>query len=294
MAQRSRFFDSEAGDRVYSADAWAEVFSGGIVGEGVVANPDTGLLGTNLEVTEANPADMSVLVHLGVSWVAGRFLEVYSAAENLTLAAADGSNDRIDRIVVRLDYTARTVKLAVLTGTAATTPVAPDLEDSASRKELGLATVRVNAGVTSVTDADITDTRSDPAVCGIVEGGGHLHPHDHDASYVTRVGGDIRGYREPSNTLPGSGTVTIDFSKHNLWEIVPSGDVTVQWAGKPPSGEGAAATLIVHNDLYTITWPSGTEHPEGTPPGRSGKTYLSIMVEPAGTVVVGQAWKEVS
>ena len=53
MAQRARFFDSVAGDRTYTSEAWAQVV-GAIIGDGVVAS------GSELVVGEASPPAMSV------------------------------------------------------------------------------------------------------------------------------------------------------------------------------------------------------------------------------------------
>lgn len=154
MAQRSRFFDSVTGDRVYGAEAWSEVING-LIGTGVVPT-----IGSELAVTQSNPAALSVDVGLGVAFVDGYFFEVYSAAETLALAAADPTNPRIDRIIVRRSLTNRTATLAVLAGVAAAVPAAPALtQDPAGTYEISLAQIAVAAGATSITDANITDER---------------------------------------------------------------------------------------------------------------------------------------
>lgn len=159
MAFRSRFFDSEAGDRVYTANAWAQVFGDGLVSDGVVHGKTQ-----DLRVIEGNPPGMEVRVLKGVAWVAGRYFEVYSN-HVLSVDDADSTNDRKDRVVVQLDYTARTVQPAVKTGTPATDPQPPALEDDSSRKEIGLAIVTVQAGASSIVDADISSTRGQDGVC---------------------------------------------------------------------------------------------------------------------------------
>lgn len=155
------FFDSVSGDRSYNSDAWAQ-WSKGILSEGYV--PD---VGDELVVTESSPTAMSVQVGLGVAWVDGRYFEVYSAAEELTIPASDGSNPRIDRIVVRNDLNARETVLAVLEGTPATTPSAPALTRDSTTYEISLAQIAVGTGVTSITNSDITDERDDKTVCGV-------------------------------------------------------------------------------------------------------------------------------
>lgn len=161
MAQRSRFFDSVSGDRTYTSDAWAQVF-GALAREGY--DPD---LGDKLLVTESNPAAMSVRVGLGVAWVQGRYFEVYSAADTLAIAAADPTNPRIDRVVVRLDMSTRDVVLAVKTGVPGVNPAAPTLQRDATIYELALADVAVAPSATSVVNANLTDQRNNGALCGV-------------------------------------------------------------------------------------------------------------------------------
>lgn len=160
MSQRSRFFDSTAGDRVYTADAWAQVISA-VAGDGVIYGDASAL-----EVAESSPADMSVDVDLGQALVQGRYFEVYSAAETISISAADPTNPRYDIVVVRLDPTARTVSLAVVEGTPGATPSEPSLTQTPGGTwELPLARVAVAAGATSIVDANLRDLR-EPADSG--------------------------------------------------------------------------------------------------------------------------------
>jgi hypothetical protein len=155
MSQRARFFDSVSGDRVYTSDAWAQVIAG-LIKDGVVPG-----FGNSLAVSESSPAAMSVDVATGAAYILGYFLEVYSASETLAIAAADPTNPRIDRIVVRRDLASRTAELAVLTGTPAASPSAPALtQNVAGTYEISIAQVRVEALATSILNAKITDERS--------------------------------------------------------------------------------------------------------------------------------------
>ena len=81
MAQRSRFFDSSGGDRIYTSDAWAQVL-GAIIGDGVVAT------GNELAVAEASPPAMSVRVNTGKAFIEGYYFEVHTGQETLAIAAA--------------------------------------------------------------------------------------------------------------------------------------------------------------------------------------------------------------
>lgn len=161
MGQRSQYFDSVSGDRIYdSADFSRHLET--VAGDGYVFGKDD-----ELEVVETSPASLSVDVGLGGAWVQGRYFEVYSAAENLTISTADATNDRIDRVVVRLDISNREIILAVLTGTPAATPSPPSLTRDSSTYELSLAQIYVAANATEVTTSDITDEREDDSVCGV-------------------------------------------------------------------------------------------------------------------------------
>lgn len=153
MAQRSRFFDSSGGDRIYTSDAWAQVL-GAIIGDGVVAT------GNELAVAEASPPAMSVRVNTGKAFIQGYYFEVHTGQETLAIATAHASLPRIDRVVVRRDLAGRTATLAVLPGTPAESPTAPALTQVAAGVwEIALASVAVAAAAASIVDANITDER---------------------------------------------------------------------------------------------------------------------------------------
>jgi hypothetical protein len=158
MSTRSAFFDSDAGDRVYSSGDLARVV-GAIIGSGIVYGQ-----GDEFAVAEANPPAMTVAVGLGRAFVLGYFFEVYGEPETLAIAAAHASQPRIDRVVIRRDLAARTAELAVLTGAPAASPAAPGLtQNEGGVYEIPVARIAVGAAVTSITNANITDERGDRA-----------------------------------------------------------------------------------------------------------------------------------
>lgn len=89
----------------------------------------------------------------------------------LTLPQADSYLPRIDRIVLRYDATSRITTLQVLQGAAGSSPTAPDISRTEMVYDLCLAEVARSAGQTSLTTADITDTRADAALCGLMRDG---------------------------------------------------------------------------------------------------------------------------
>ncbi|MEQ8834266.1 MAG: hypothetical protein RIB67_07450 [Miltoncostaeaceae bacterium] len=149
-------------DSVYSGDEMARVFKG-IVGEGVVSAGD-------LAVTQrSSGATMGIDIAPGAAWVEGDdsallqpvYHQVITATVGVSVDAADGSNPRIDRVVLAMEDATfdssgqRRAKVEVITGTPASSPSAPAEPDSA----ITLATIAVATGATIIEDADITDLR---------------------------------------------------------------------------------------------------------------------------------------
>lgn len=132
---------------------------------GILTNGITGDSEDVLMVTAAGGMKLSVAP--GYAWINGHY-GVCESVEGLTIGTADGTYPRIDRVIVRLDMSATKVFLAVLTGIAAASPIAPALTRDGTIHELCLAEVRVNAGATSITSENITDTRADSELCGAV------------------------------------------------------------------------------------------------------------------------------
>ena len=118
---------------------------------------------------------LTVTVGAGRGWVHPSRFTGYSItkreADTLTLPLADTSLPRIDRIVMRYDAGARAASLQVLQGTASSTPTAPAISRTELIYDLCLAEITRPAGSTSITTGQITDTRLDEALCGLVRDG---------------------------------------------------------------------------------------------------------------------------
>lgn len=128
----------------------------------------TGVRRTNdLVVSQSGTPGMSVSIAAGWAIVVGNFttnMGAYSiyndAAVTGTITAADPTNPRIDRVCLTVNdsaYTGSTniVSVNVVAGTPAGSPSAP----ATPTNSISLATVLVGAGVTSIVNANITDTR---------------------------------------------------------------------------------------------------------------------------------------
>ena len=118
---------------------------------------------------------LTVTVGAGRGWVHPSRFTGYSItkreADTLTLPLADPSLPRIDRIVMRYDAGARAASLQVLQGTASSTPTAPAISRTELTYDLCLAEIARPAGSTSISTGQITDTRLDEALCGLVRDG---------------------------------------------------------------------------------------------------------------------------
>lgn len=157
--EKSGFFNSSDGDRVYDATDFAAYF-GNLVSNGVFYAS-----ATNLQATPGN--GLAVSVAAGSAWINGYRYDNTDYL-NLPLTTANGSNPRIDRIVVRLSQVSRNIQLAVVDGTPAATPSAPVLTRTSDVYELGIADVLIPAAATSIATNNITDTRLNTNLCGLV------------------------------------------------------------------------------------------------------------------------------
>lgn len=157
--EKSGFFNSSDGDRIYDAADFAAYF-GSLVSNGVFY-----AVATNLQVTPG--VGLAVSVAVGSAWINGYRYENTDAL-NIPLTTANGSNPRIDRVVVRFSKVSRSIQIAVVDGTPAATPVTPALTRTSDVYELGIADVLIPAAATSIAANNITDTRLNTSLCGLV------------------------------------------------------------------------------------------------------------------------------
>lgn len=158
------FFNSINGDRKYNAEQMNNPYHR-IVSNGVFANPD-GTPSTDLQVQATT--GMTVKVKTGEGIFKDKWAKL-DADMPFTVPTAHVTNPRIDSIVIKIDESeeVRAGSIIYKQGTPATVPVAPALESTASVKEYRLANIRVNANASSITQANITDTRTG-SDCGFI------------------------------------------------------------------------------------------------------------------------------
>ena len=160
---RSGFFNSEITgydaenmpifDRAEEASFFAKYFSQ-FIGNGVFPNPST-----NLQVLATE--GMQIKIDVGTCFING-YLGWAETAETFEIEESD-TQPRIDRIVARLDYEDRSIKLFVKKGTALGNPVAPELQ-----RDYDIADIKVNANAVEIKQENITDLRMNSEMCGYV------------------------------------------------------------------------------------------------------------------------------
>lgn len=162
MTETSLPWEQDAGgdDGPYSDDVWAELYRRLFTGTN---RPNAGVLDDTgngtvqpLHVSESSPAAASVDVAPGAALVEGKYYQT-TATETLSINANISGNDRIDLVILRSDYAAQTIRLAVLEGTPAATPVVPSVtQTDGVLWEIPLAEVYVSNGFATITDSNIT------------------------------------------------------------------------------------------------------------------------------------------
>ena len=125
---------------------------------------------TNYAVSVTGPRQITVAP--GLAWINYDDFKGVSAcsreAVNLIVPDADSTLPRIDRVVLQFDTAANLTAVKLKPGTPAAAPEPPAILQNHNQYELGLCTVSVPAGSSVVTAADITDTRADEDVCGVM------------------------------------------------------------------------------------------------------------------------------
>ena len=153
------FWNSENHDRLYDADSFEEWLKKFFT---------TGVFNGDLMVESAG--SMVVTVGTGYANVNGK-VRFFDTVDNVTLNPANGTYPRIDTIVVERNDTDREITLKYVQGDySGATPTATAPVRTANIYQIVLAQIYVGVGVTEITQADITDTRADTALCGWVVG----------------------------------------------------------------------------------------------------------------------------
>lgn len=267
MTLRTWPWDSVDGDRIHGSIDPAAALARVPISDGPVA----GYL-DELAVTENDPVGITLLVGLGAGWVKGRFVEV-EEEEVVTLDTADPTNPRIDLIVMRANYTDRTIEFAAKTGTPAGSPVVPTVQQDDDIWEVALAQVAVAANDTTITNSNITDLRAlngvympDASTIQAVIAGAQ-------ALVLTATQGKFKGQYGPSQRKDhgtvGGGSETFNWNDSNVHKVTLNGNETFVLSNPI---DGGRYVIIVKNSgaARTITWPASVKFPSSVTPTPSG------------------------
>lgn len=177
------FYNSTDGDRVYDADSfehWLKKFF------------TTGVFEGDCQVT-AND-NMTVTVGAGYANVDGK-VKFFETAQTMQLETAGSTYGRIDTIVIERNDADRDVTVKVVTGGYSNNPVAIAPVRSNGVYQLVLAQIAVAAGATAVGQDDITDSRLNTSICGIVASAvDHLDTTD----YYRQIQAALTAFKEES------------------------------------------------------------------------------------------------
>lgn len=158
---RSGFFTSNNGDRTYTSEEMSQYFKG-IIGSGILANVSEGMRVT------ADGSSMRVAVQPGRGFINSFWCE-NSSITSIAINASEIALPRIDSIFLVYREASRAISLEYSKGVPAVSPIAPAITRTTSVQSYRLANIQVNAGATSISQGNITDTRPS-ADCGWVTG----------------------------------------------------------------------------------------------------------------------------
>ncbi len=149
------FWNSDS-DRYYDAESmgdWLRPFF------------KNGIFNGQMQVT-AND-NMSVTIAAGYGYINGKHRH-FLTPTTLDLEVASGTLNRIDSVILRRNDTERRIYLVIEKGGNAKSPAAPAPTREGAIYDLKLAEIYIAAGTVKITQAEITDTRMNSAVCGWV------------------------------------------------------------------------------------------------------------------------------
>lgn len=165
---------------------------------------------------------------------------------DLTVDGGDGTNPRVDRVVVswHIPNQSELPQVLVRKGAPAAEPVGPALVNDGEYAEICLAEIAVAAGAVSLSNEVITDTRLDEELCGIVSMGLEKYPTDgYEQQFIDwfqnlqyTLSGDVAG--NLYNEIMASRAKVFEFTAlASAWEgMIPEQSITLQ--GLPEDGVG--------------------------------------------------------
>ena len=256
-------------------------------------------LTSDWKVTENNPQNLSVNIEPGRGFFKKTVMTYHGysdTVENITIASNNSGNPRIDAVVLCVDLSAtpnsdasNVLKSRVIQGTPASSPLPPTDNEiqaaiGAGNPFLRLANVYVASGASSITNANITDTR----VPAYLKTPGGIK--DQRIINPTTKGGKQEVYE-----ASGSGNITLDFGSYNVFKITLTGNATLNFTNAEV-GQFRKIDLIQDgNGSRTVNWPTEIKWSDGVTPvlTPTANKIDSFVIEVTGTnqyngYIVGQ------
>lgn len=126
----------------------------GVISDNVPLDTST----DDLAVTASSPG-LAVDVAIGEAFLLGTFWSHTGDPATLTIQDNSSGDDRIDLVVVEVDFDTNITQYVVVEGTPAMSPVAPTPTQNFTIYQIPLAEVLVEDGAMSISSMDITDRR---------------------------------------------------------------------------------------------------------------------------------------
>ena len=139
---------------------------------------------------------MTITHGAGHAWING-VVYVNSTPFVLDISTADGSLNRYDSLMLRLNLSINEVYAVIVQGAYATTPTPPACTRNAETFDLKICDIYVPAGCMKITQDQITDTRLDSSVCGVP-----VFPVEHldMTSFYKQISADLLKFRKDEET----------------------------------------------------------------------------------------------
>lgn len=233
-------------------------------------NSGGGVVGANdLQVTALSTPNMSVDVSSGQVWVPGtlstqqgQYYGLNNATLNVLVPGSDPTNPRIDLIAVVVDDAAYGQAstgwdIVDVPGTPASSPTIP----TAPANSIVLAQIAVNAAVSSITSADITDVRPIASIGGTPVGG---NPIFNVKAYGANVGTGSDDSAAVQATFTAAGTNGVVVFPPNTTYLISTpiscaNDVTVIAYGATIRWTGNTTNSMFYNpNPINLKWFGGT------------------------------------
>jgi len=227
-------------------------------------------LTSDWKVLENNPQNMTVNISSGRGFFKKTSITYHGysdSVENISIGANNSGNPRIDAVVLYVDLTAtpnsdasNVLKSIVVQGTPASSPVAPTDNEiqtaiGSGNPFLRLANVYVENGASSITNANITDTR----VPAYLKTPGGIYQQD-------LLKPKVKASYQETYITSGSGSIILDCSKYNVFKITLTGNATLSVSN---ISIGQFIKIDLKQDATgsrTVTWFSTIKWPDGVEP----------------------------